>query len=513
MPQKPLQFDGRVSFSGGINTRVHPSIVPDDQAVELLNVDLTEPGLSQRRKGMSVAGNNFDSNKVITIKGYSKTSVDKRLLAIANSTLFEWTGTGTWTSVGSIGTSVTDAKIVIAGDSGTTKAYIFTDTGNVRSYDGSTIVDLGNGNDDPPTSTTVALYHKNRMLVAKGDELFWADVLTPGAGEWNLTVRVLRLDQGLGQFAKGMIELNRDQILVFFDRSVFLINTAPTVTRWVATKISDRGCVSGRSIVRYGNAVYYMARDGYWRVGSPLSLTEFLENGLLSRIDWQSSDKIEAQVWDNRIFLSIPVDGADENNRVLVYHIFNDAQGIGKGWTEWESSKLLLSSFAEYDFDDNRKLYGARNDTGTVYEMETGFLDDGTPYEFREVTGMFVHGAEFMEKSPVVFEVNAISQDNLDVPINVYASADEENFVQVFRDDTQDVWNIARGVLDLDDFPYDDFEFEDQAILRGKFFTGDLLRFHGVQYKIVNFSSESSVQIRSRISSADFPEQYRTDNT
>ncbi|MBD3284660.1 hypothetical protein GF395_04450 [Candidatus Uhrbacteria bacterium] len=513
MPVRQPDLDGSVSLAGGVNTRVHPSLVPNNQAVELLNVDLSEPGVSQRRKGLERVGNDFGDYKVITIKGYSKTSSNKRLLAIANSTLYEYIGSGSWSSVGSIGTSVTDANIVIAGDSGTTKAYIFTDTGNAYSYDGSTLTDLEGNSDDPPGSTTAVLYHKNRMLVGKTDVLYWSDSLTPGTGEWNSTTKSLKIDQGLGQFIKGMIEYGRDQILVFYDRSIFIVDTSPTVSRWPVSKVSDIGTVSRRSIAKYGDRVFYLARDGFRMLGRPNTLTEGLENEWMERVSWQSADKAEAFVWDNKIYLALPIDGATENNYVFVYHVQNDPNGVGMGWTTWYSPSLTLSCFTEYDFDDDRKPYaGNSGDDSLVFEMESGYTDDGQIYEFRETTGMFVHGAEMIEKAPETFEVSGITQENLDIPVSVYMSEDEEVFTRIYMDDTQEPLNMAQGNTLIEDVDWDDLLFDDAKIKRGVHSTNSNVRFHGIQYRISN-TGDNNIQIRSRISSAMLPEGYRSDNT
>ena len=96
----------------------------------------------------------------------------------------------------------------------------------------------------------------------------------------------------------------------------------------------ELGCAARRTIIQVGNKVYFLSDNGIYGLeyldeynlrGLELPLSEAI-NPTIARINTDAIDKAVGRYHDNRLWFAIPVDGARENNMLIVYNLLN------QGW-------------------------------------------------------------------------------------------------------------------------------------------------------------------------------------
>ena len=172
------------------------------------------------------------------------------------------------------------------------------------------------------------------------DEIVASDILD--GDTYDQIYSQFRISGGTADYVVGMQPFFDDRLMVLNRNSLHLVtgtqgNLQDTVVRELTREV---GCLSRKSIVAYGNAVFFLSDNGIYGVEfqdeynlrgiqEPLSLTI---QPIMDRVNKRLADKSVGIYFNNRYWLALPLDsvaGANDatgNNSVLIYNILN------KGW-------------------------------------------------------------------------------------------------------------------------------------------------------------------------------------
>ena len=175
------------------------------------------------------------------------------------------------------------------------------------------------------------------------DELIATDIL-----DYNTVDPIgqnFRIASGGDDFIVGIEPFSEDTILVFCRKSIYRLGgTSGSLADCNLSVVTpELGCAARRTIIQVGNKVYFLSDNGIYGLeyldeynlrGLELPLSEAI-NPTIARINTDAIDKAVGRYHDNRLWFAVPVDGARENNMILVYNLLN--QG-------WESVDQVDSS-------------------------------------------------------------------------------------------------------------------------------------------------------------------------
>lgn len=351
----PLVFDGISDFSGGQASNRPANLLGPLESLTLTNVDI-KTRLAVTRRGTQTLG----SPTASMIQGmfYFSTPSFGYIFAIAGGTPWKYDETG-WTAISGYTSSDSTSYVGIA--QVINKLYIADAGTNLFSYDGSSFVDLGTGSTNPPTGSIV-LAHTNRLFCAGNttvpDQL---NASTPIAIAWDTTNLSIRVGAGEGDPIMALAPWDGFQIVVFKRNSTYIVTADPSLTgsngstnnltNATITKITDIGCVGPRAWALVGSDIYFLTDTGIRSLRRVITAnTDAREvgpamsepvNDVIDRINWLQSKYCAGFFWQNKFFISLPIDNAALPNTVLVYDTF---VGAWAGtWTGWQPVQFLLS--------------------------------------------------------------------------------------------------------------------------------------------------------------------------
>jgi len=400
------------SISGGMNDKVFPTQIRDDQVAELFDVDISTPGRRKKRKGYEIIGNDAGSDQVNALADFKPEGGTHLLLHRAGTNLRSWSGSGNWADIDTGLVSGAQANIIQAFN---LAMVLQGGGGNVHSYDGSTLTDEGNTNADPPL-TTHGVWLQNRLFLAGNSSnplyLYYSDPLDPQT--FDRGANVVKFDEGFGADINGVVDWNKNTIVVATDKNIHVLDISDaTPSNWSRELISPNfGCAAFRTLIRVGNDVWYLGQDAKVRSvlrtqqdairGGDNPVTEAIESFLVD-IDKTKLDESVAVFYNEAYYLSIPITGSSRNTHVIKVDTQTQGITIYKNWSvqDWAVSKLVGSE---------ERLYGGESQADTkLYRFETGTSDNGTAIEYNETTKRIDFGQPGKDKRFQWIELETIS--------------------------------------------------------------------------------------------------------
>jgi hypothetical protein len=237
----------------------------------------------------------------------------------------------------------------------------------------------------PPFAT----YHQRRLVMpyrfevdnavdsftSRGilDEVIASDILDTDT--YDRIYAQYRFNAGTADYVVGLHSFAEDSLLVFNRNSIHLvqntINLEAASTRLLTNEV---GCVARKSIVQVGNQVIFLSDNGVYGTqfldeynlrGTETPLSEPI-NETIKRINKEAWEQAVAVYFDNRYYIAVPLDGATENNAILVYNFLNQ---------QWESvdtvadANYYSTNLLVLGEGNNRGIY-AINDIGGVHKLD-----------------------------------------------------------------------------------------------------------------------------------------------
>lgn len=418
----PRLFVIRRDFSGGMNNRQHGSVIGDTQATLLLNADITVPGEVRKRPGYNLI-EDLSDDVGYGLYGFEPAGGTNVVCAIHGSKLETWPGTSTFTERKTDFSSGSVSAMLKVGEDGEDDVLMIKIDGNnwFRMNQSYSFQDLGNttGGSASPPDSDVALFFRNRMWILLGNKLYYSGAFPSDySTSFNTTSGWYLIPAGeeralVGIRDTGIICLGADEI--------WGIN--PSVTPDAtdkAEKLLEFGCIAKKTAVQVADDVLFLAKDGVRGLfrtindklqGGPAFPLSFPIKDEVESLSWAYINKATAIFFDNKYFISVPVDSSTTNNEVWVYYPSSNAWVIVTGWN--------IADFAKVSVSGQEKLFGIDSTDGSVYELWTGYDDEGTAIDFDEQGRKEDLGQPLITKSGGEVKVRAESSGDYDITVQV----------------------------------------------------------------------------------------------
>lgn len=243
-------------------------------------------------------------------------------------------------------------------------------------YDGTTYNVLTNA----PTGTSSISVFKNHLFCAKGNQLTFSAPAednifdgTQGSGQINVGDTVVGL--------KGF----RDQLVIFCENRILRVTGNNSTDFTIGSITENLGCVSGDTIQELGGEILYLSADGLRTVSG----TDKIGDYNLSALSNQIRPTIVEMTRRNPRLVSCAIRNKSQY-RLLGYRSndnFLDHTGVIAGYvaragntsiefSQCQGFKASTVTSAYISNGDELVLMG--NDTGYVYQLESGNTLDGT---------------------------------------------------------------------------------------------------------------------------------------
>jgi hypothetical protein len=226
-----------------------------------------------------------------------------------------------------------------------------------------------------------ATYYQNRLWVVNGkDEIAASDVLV--FTEYDNIANSFNLNTGSGDYVVASYPFGTNSLVVFkHSSSLLLANVEGSLTDVTSTEIiRNLGLIGINAVTSVGPDLVYMSDRNVTSIRLNLqnelqASTEPLSrniSGILKRINWEFGYKIALAYWDNKLYVSLPLDNSHVCNSITVYN-FITKQWYGE-WTFDDSINIAIQGFVLASYQGSVQLHCVSED-GRVFVTGQGQND------------------------------------------------------------------------------------------------------------------------------------------
>lgn len=351
--------DGMTSFVGGQVSDSRPTIIGQNAAELMQNMDLSPNGDLTTRRGVSRLGAGLVDDGTVNgtyVQGmsgfYSAAVGPASLIAVNKRVAFQYIGS-TWTkltgySAGSLPGHTGMLVCIVQGDDSLYFSDVFA---NIFAWDGTTFTDLGSGGvTEPPFGATSLIWHTNRLVAAgmslQPDTVAFSDILD--ATTWDTATQQVNVGKGDGEPIYGIVSWTDFNILVIKRNSIWVINADPSqlVENFTIKPITQRtGSLAWRTFKQVGNDVIGLTDTGVRSVQRTVASETKQDLGpalsfpiadIIRRINKAHYGQCHAVVRNDRWICFVPLDAATECNYAIVWNAITESwSGL---WTGWDAT-------------------------------------------------------------------------------------------------------------------------------------------------------------------------------
>lgn len=163
------------------------------------------------------------------------------------------------------------------------------------------------------------------------DEIIASDILD--GDTFDVLGGSFKITGGSSDFIVGLEPFTENKLLCFCRRSIHQLDGVSGSLADVQVNVvtPDLGCSARRSIVQIANKIFFLSDQGVYGLefldlynlrGLEVPLSEAI-TPIMKRINQDYVDKAVGAFFDARYFLAIPIDGAVENNVILIWNTIN----------------------------------------------------------------------------------------------------------------------------------------------------------------------------------------------
>jgi len=227
-----------------------------------------------------------------------------------------------------------------------------------------------------------ALFLQNRLLIPyERDLVAISDYLN--YTRYQPQVAVFRINQGSPDALVALAKFNDTTVVCLKSDSIYVVTGVSGDLSTAALDEITRayGCKARRSIVAVGTDLWFLA-DGRGVASIQQTSTNKLQavdlpvseaiQPTIGRINWRCAGNACAAYWDNRYYLSVPLDDSTKNNAVLVYDFLNRA------WAGYDDATatypLRVVAWLVHTYAGARRLFAVTDD-GYLNLWEEGTAD------------------------------------------------------------------------------------------------------------------------------------------
>jgi hypothetical protein len=206
------------------------------------------------------------------------------------------------------------------------------------------------------------------------DEIIASDILDYNT--YDPIGQNFRVASGGDDYVVGLEPFTEDTLLIFLRKSIMRLGgvSGSLADTNLSVVTPELGCAARRTIVQVGNKVYFLSDNGVYGLeyldqynlrGLEMPLSEAI-NPTISRINAEAIDKAVGRYINNRLYFAVPVDGARENNLLIIYNLLNG------GWESIDhvdSIDFNIRDMIVAQEGEKNKLYITTSEGG-VHEIE-----------------------------------------------------------------------------------------------------------------------------------------------
>jgi len=380
--QQGLQKVRIDDFSGGMNSRSVVNKLEPNVAASVVNVDISRPGELSTRKGESLFVRDVGSTFFRGLGRFDPDMATSYLVAASRASVISALSTDTQWRIENSSKDLTegqDTQFVQADK----VLFVLNGQDNTSWWDG-TVYNAGGTYPTSPPKAKYGAWLKNYLFLAgeptQLDWVYFSNNLVPTVFS---ATDIIKINTGDGQAIQWLEPFRIDEVIVYKERSVFLLDTTSTSdpldadSGWTVQPISKTiGLIAPRSVVNIGNdhwflssnpiAVRSLARSEFDkilvdRVSDPI---QDVFDGTGSLVINQSKiQKAAAILFDNKYIIAIPTGTSAVNNTVFVFDFLINGWYRIDGWypTNWLifDERLFFT-----DANDGRVMEAFANNTG-----------------------------------------------------------------------------------------------------------------------------------------------------
>jgi len=551
--QAPLE-ESQVDVTGGVYSSIEPFYIQPNQLYYLKNADLDTLGKRSKRRGVYSIG----SPSATYPHGMGTWVTDDKtryLIGMWNNQPYKTTGDLSWASVGSgsyslPGTGMYNAiqgrGFFYVGSATIAESALFIH--GVEPYTDTTLPPLWiipeSGDETMQASycPRAVTWWQGRLWMGNlscpdfgPDTLVWSDILD---GVTIDPTNNIEIDPDKGDEIMAIVPTRSSdpRLYIFKRNSIYALdvvwgsgayvptteNTLDTTNSRVVLLSAKIGCVAPKTIT-YGSGsgnsdIFFLARDGLRSLkrveqdtagGAGEAVSEPIKD-VIDRINWAYAHKSVAAIWDHKLYLSIPVDGATSVNYTAVFDL------IRKVWIGYYD--ITGVDLIDFDFNDSqRKLYTqwgvvtTENLAGTnatqaahcfeLFRADEFYNPSFATVEFEEQTRAFTFGNYGLKKKWNWLEMIFDPSESA-VTVEITAKVDEYAWMTVSNDSIEA--DFEYPILP-DPLPW---TFQDQQPQTERYNLMDLPPGHKLQIKIVTTTPADFALRTTRVTAWPYSENW-----
>lgn len=214
-----------------------------------------------------------------------------------------------------------------------------------------------------------AIWVNNRLWVLDDDTVHISNINDPYTydplNDWPI-------ERGTNDTGTCLVKWNSNTIIVFKERSVYyLTGIDDTLSNIILDAIStDVGCKSPYGVVNTGEDMYFFSGDAIYTIKQAYTTqlqaakVNFADPVMpfFGQMNSSYANNARMTIYNNRLYMAIPINGATENNAVLVYNFINEAwegmdQSQSTTGTTYAASVFNIQSWLYLQFLGKVRLY------------------------------------------------------------------------------------------------------------------------------------------------------------
>ena len=243
-----------------------------------------------------------------------------------------------------------------------------------------------------PTATH-GIYFGNRLLLVDArtdqqhvDTVWVSDIggVTSVLQGRELYYQSFKINQGSADRLVGVFKFNDTTLVAAKERSIYVVsNVAGTNDELAQSATLDSitdayGCLAPRSFVQVGKDLWFLGhRRGICSItqtstnalqGVDVPVSQAIQP-IIDRINWEHARNVVAATHENRVYFAVPLDGATDNNAVLVYSTLTGR------WAGYDLSQATkVRDFVRFTYGGGVRL-GFLSSDGFICLYEDGSRD------------------------------------------------------------------------------------------------------------------------------------------
>jgi len=383
MPQK--QRFALTNFSGGLNQNTNPTMIKDNESPDLKNVRINGSASVKRDGCAKYNSNAIDTAATTSITRYYKDDGTKYTVALCGTKLdVVPSGAGALTEISSSFTSGSR----LAFETYINYLYMVSRDDGMFSFNGTTLSSAIAG---APAAKYITS-HSERMWAASTDanksRVFWSADGDPTS--WSVTDDLIDVSQDDGDEITCIIPF-LDNLIVFKRNSIWvLVNTYdPDNEMQLLKRVTDTGCIAGRTVVTLNNKIYFFGKNGFYEFdGVAARLISKNVETSVKDVNPTYQDNACAVAYENMYMCSYTKNGDTTNQDMLIYDTIARAWVSDDGKSACSNQMIVLNG----GDDDGELLSAYSGATGYIYQLDSGESDDGDGINYYHDTKWFDMG-------------------------------------------------------------------------------------------------------------------------